>query len=272
MTTISRKSASHNRQQWYHPTLSPEHGVYVVLAVSFLTGAAAAQQWTWATTLALICAFSGFQAEHPMVLLIKRRRRWKPRFWVWVGIYGGIASAIAFWLFWQSQESWPLLAIYGAAIVTTLIDAASVWWRQQKSIWNELITFAAVCLSAPFAYVATVGTLSWQLVGLWILNALFFSSAIFTVKFRKKKGASVVPGLVFHSIAAVIVGFLWFVHWLAPITAMAFVVALVKFGMILWQKDWYHQAKIHYVAQIETGTSFLFFVIVALSLLPAHMN
>ena len=31
---------------WYRPTLSPEHGVYVVLLVSFLLGAAAAQNWT----------------------------------------------------------------------------------------------------------------------------------------------------------------------------------------------------------------------------------
>ena len=114
--------------------------------------------------------------------------------------------------------------------------------------------------------------LSWELVGLWILNALFFSSAIFTVKFRKKKASSIVPGLVFHCLAAGIISLLWFVHWLSPIAAMAFVIALVKFGMILWQKDWYHQAKIQYVAQIKTVTSFLFFAIAALSLLPAHLN
>ena len=58
----------------FRPMFSPQHGVYMVLLVSFLTGAAAAQQWTWATTLALIVAFAGFQAEHPLVLQIRQRR------------------------------------------------------------------------------------------------------------------------------------------------------------------------------------------------------
>lgn len=35
-----------NRQAWYRPIVSPEHGAYVVLLVAFLTGAAAAHQWT----------------------------------------------------------------------------------------------------------------------------------------------------------------------------------------------------------------------------------
>ncbi len=72
-----------NYQAWYRPPISHEHGVYVVLLVSFLTGAAAAQNWTLATTLALVCAFCGFQAEHPLVLQIKQRKRWKPRFLLW---------------------------------------------------------------------------------------------------------------------------------------------------------------------------------------------
>lgn len=114
---------------WYFPTVSPEHGAYVVLMVSFLTGAAAAQQWTWATTLALLCAFCGFQAEHPLMLQIKQRRSWKPRFLLWAGVYGGIAMAIATWLFWSNQENWPLLIIYGAALAATLIDGALVWQR-----------------------------------------------------------------------------------------------------------------------------------------------
>lgn len=53
----------------------------MVLWASFLTGAAAAQDWTGATTLALICAFLGFQAEHPWILQIKQQKSLKVRFW-----------------------------------------------------------------------------------------------------------------------------------------------------------------------------------------------
>lgn len=74
-----------NPMAWYKPTLSPEHGVYVILLVSFLTGAAAAQNWTLSTTLALVCAFFGWQAEHPLVLQIKQRKSLKSRFLVWGG-------------------------------------------------------------------------------------------------------------------------------------------------------------------------------------------
>lgn len=112
----TQKNTKQKSNQWFSPTVSPEHGAYVVLIVSFLTGAAAAQQWTWATTLALLCAFCGFQAEHPLMVQIKQRRSWKPRFLLWSGIYGGLAIAIASWLFWRNQENWPLLMIYGTAL------------------------------------------------------------------------------------------------------------------------------------------------------------
>jgi len=69
------------------PTFSPEHGVYVVLIVSFLVGAELASQWHWATTFALLTAFSAFQAEHPLTLQIKQRSSLKPRFLLWGAVY-----------------------------------------------------------------------------------------------------------------------------------------------------------------------------------------
>lgn len=264
--------ASRSGQPWYYPTLSPEHGVYVILVVSFLTGTAAAQQWSWATTLALICAYCGFQAEHPFSLQIKQRRSWKARLLVWLGIYGGIAVAIALWLLWHSPQPESLAAIYGAIFVATLIDGLSIWQRHQKSLGNELITFAAVCGTAPLTYVATTGTLSTTAIALWLLNTLFFSSAIFTIKLRKVRTASVWGGCAFHAIGASLVVLLWQINWLAPLTAAAFGIALLKFVLILWQKEWYCHTKIQQVALIETTASLLFGAIVTLSLLPAHLS
>ncbi|MBE9191603.1 YwiC-like family protein [Gloeocapsopsis crepidinum LEGE 06123] len=254
---------------WYRPTFSPEHGVYVVLFVSFLTGAAAAQQWTLATTLALICAFAGFQAEHPLVLQIKQRRSWKPRFLVWGGIYTGIALSLAVYLYLQTPV---LVWLYLGAIAAFAIDAISVFYRQQKSVMNELLTFAAVCLAASFAYIATTGTWVVSLLGLWLLNTLFFSSAIFTVKLRKPKTASLVPGVIYHAIASVIVGVLWYIGWLTPIAAIAFGIVLLKFGLILVRREWYRTTRIQNVAMLETVSALLFFVIVAIALLPAHLS
>jgi hypothetical protein len=261
-------SAKPNSQAWYRPTLSQEHGVYVMLLVSFLTGAALAQAWTLSTTLALLCAFCAFQAEHPIVLQLKQRRSFKPRFLVWGGLYSAVSLAIAFWLYLSSPV---LLWLYLGAVAALIVDAVSVFHREQKSIFNELITFAAVCLSAPLAYGATTGTLSVGAMGLWVLNALYFSSTIFTVKLRKSKTSSPVAGMVYHAIATLIIAALYYLGWLSLVTTLAFGLALLKFGIIALNQEWYRTAKIQFVAMLETGTAFCFLLIVALSLLPAHL-
>ncbi|MBD2017802.1 YwiC-like family protein [Microcoleus sp. FACHB-53] len=254
---------------WYRPTLSHEHGVYVVLLVSFLTGAALAQAWKLATTLALVCAFFGFQAEHPIVVQIKQRRSLKPRFLVWGGLYSAVSLAIAFWLY----LSFPILLwLYLGAVTALVVDAVSVLHREQKSIFNEFITFAAVCLCAPLAYAATTGTISATAMGLWVLNTLYFSSTIFTVKLRKPKRSSIVPGVVYHAIAIFIITPLYYFGWLPLIAALAFGLALLKFGLIAWNQEWYRTAKIQWVAMLETGTAFCFLTLVALSILPAHLT
>ncbi len=240
-----------------------------MLVVSFLTGAAAAQQWNGTTTLALICAFAAFQAEHPLALQIKQRRSWKPRFLLWGGLYGGLALGVAGYLALQTPL---LLGLYLGAIAAMGIDAISVFYRQQKSIANELLTFAAVCLAAPFAYLATLGTWSDSLWGLWLLNLLFFSSAIFTVKLRKPRTASLRPGLIYHAVASLVILGLWGSGWLGSFTALAFGVALLKFGLILGRLTWYKTAQIQTVALLETASALLFFSITAFSLLPARLG
>lgn len=139
-----------------------------------------------------VCFFS-FQAEHPLVLQIKQRRSLKPHFIVLGGFYGVISGASALYLYLNFLV---LLWIYLGALAALVVDAFSVLNRKQKSIFNELITFAAVCLSNPFAYAATTGTISLSVMALWMLNTLYFSSTIFTVKLRKPKTSSVIPGVV----------------------------------------------------------------------------
>jgi hypothetical protein len=268
-----------NRQAWYRPLFSPEHGVYVVLLVSFLTGAAAAQQWNWATTLALIGAFCGFQAEHPLRLQLKQRRSLKPRFLVWGGFYGGIALAIALYLLvtGSPHSRFALLGIYLGAIAALIADGISVWLRSQKSIPNELVTFAAVCLCAPLAYTATTGEFSAVALGLWVMNTLFFSSTIFTVKLRKSPkdeqslAETAIRAWIYHAILPLLAIGLYGLGLVSPLTASAMGIVLFKFGLIVWQQDWYCTAPIKFVAMLETFSALLFGGIVSISVLPAHL-
>lgn len=258
-----------NTQAWYRPTFSPEHGVYVVLLVSFLLGAAAAQNWTLETTLALVCAFCGFQAEYPLVLQIKQCRSLKPRFLIWGGIYAVISGASALYLYLNHPV---VVWIYAGAIAALVIDAFSVLHRKQKSVVNELITFAAVCLSTQFAYAATTNTISLNVMGLWALNTLFFSSSIFTVKLRKPKTSSLIPAVIYHASATIIIFALYWFNLLSPVTALAFGVALLKFGIVTSNQEWYRNIKIQYVAMLETSTALAFLIIVSLTILPARLT
>lgn len=253
---------------WSRPTFSPEHGVLLVLFGSFLTGSALAQQWTYSTTLALICAFFALQAEHPYVVQIKLRKNWKPRYVFWGGVYGTIALFLAIFLWLQSSI---LLWLYILAIIGFVIDAIAVIQGQHKSRTNEIIGFATICLSAPLAYGATTGSLSMSAMAIWILNTLFFSSAVYTIKLRRKKTAAFKPGIIYHCSATLIVIALHSLGYLSLVTALSFAVALIKLGTIIGFQNWYRQAKFHSMVIFETRFALIYIAIASISVLPAHL-
>jgi hypothetical protein len=263
----SKIAPINHQKPWYVPTFSQEHGVYAILFVSFLIGASAAQTWNLKTTLALIMAFMAFQAEHPLVWQIKQRKNIKPRLIIWGGIYSLVALILGIYL----AIKIPLLVwIYLGGIIALIVDITAVFYRQQRSIINEIVTFGAVCLSTPFAYSVTLGKIDSNILALWLFNTLFFVSAIFRVKLRKSKTSSLLPVSIYHVLAIAIISLLCFINQLQITTAIAFVIPLFTFAIVSWQIDWYQKAKIHYVALIETLISLIFFLITSLSLLPVH--
>ncbi len=114
--------------------------------------------------------------------------------------------------------------------------------------------------------------MSIALLGLWLLNTLFFSSAVFTVKLRKHKTVSLFPSLVYHATATLIVLGLWYFGWLPKLTAIAFGVALLKFWFIVWRLAWYKTTKIQNVATLETVSDILFSLLVAVIPLPGYAS
>lgn len=256
------------RPSWCRPTFSPEHGVLLVLFGSFLTGASLAQQWTSSTNLALVCAFFTLQLEHPYVVQLKLRKNLKPRFMLWGGIYGAIALSLAILLWFKAPV---LLWIYLLAIVIFIADGVAVILKKHKSIVNEIIGFAGISLSAPLAYSATTGSLSLEAMGIWILNTLFFSSAIYTIKLRRKKTRALSPGIIYHGVSATIVAGLYGLSCLSLITALSFAVALVKFGTVNLVLEWYRKSKFQLIAIFETRFALVYVAIVCISVLPAHL-
>lgn len=265
--TISQKPKK-KAKGWIRPTFSPEHGVLLVLFGSFTTGAALAQAWTYSTTIALVCAFFALQAEHPYIVQIKLRKNLKPRYIVWGGIYGLISSFLAIFLWLQTPV---ILWLYILAIIGLMIDAIAVIKGKHKSRVNEIIGFAAICLAAPLAYGATTGNLNLEAMAIWIVNTLFFSSAVFTIKLRRKKTAAFKPGIIYHCIAALIIATLYYFNYLSLVTALSFTVALIKLLTVFGFRNWYRRAKFHSIAIFETRFALVYIAITSISLLPAHL-
>jgi hypothetical protein len=188
---------------------------------------------------------------------------------LWGGVYslialvGGVYLAFAFPL---------LLAIYGVGILTFMIDAIAVYYKKQKAIWNEFLTFASVCLVTPLAYGATNGDFIPEVWGLWLLNTLFFGSAIFTVKLRKPKTASLLPSFIYHAIAVSILASVWYFGLLPSFSVLAFTVVLLKFSIIVIFADWYKTTEIKNVAILETLSSIVFLALISFAVLPPHLN
>lgn len=253
---------------WCRPTFSPEHGVLLVLFGSFLTGAALAQQWTSTTTWAFICAFFALQAEHPYIVQLKLRKNPKPRYLVWGGVYGLISFSLAIFIWLQAPA---VIWLYLLAVIALIADGIAVIKGQHKSRVNEIIGFAAICLSAPLAYIATTGNISCSAMAIWLLNSLFFSSAVYTIKLRRKKTAAIKPSVIYHLVAGLIVFSLHIANLLSLVTALSFTVAIIKLLAVLKWQDWYCQGKFHTIVIFETRFALAYIAIASVSLLPAHL-
>lgn len=255
-----------NLQAWYRPTFAPEQGTLLVLTGAIVTGAALSQSWTTTTTLVCLCGFCSLQVEHPLVVLWKTRR-WKPRFILWAALYGTIAVGLAAGL---TVANPMLLWLLAVAIVALAVDLWAVSHKRQKSIANEMVMFAAICLATPLAFGATTGTLTPQAIGLWGLNLLFFATTIFSMKYRKGK-VSLEAGATYQLIAVLAVfGFLG-LGCLQPWTALVFAIAPLKFGLVVLLRNWYRTCRFGAIARFETYFTLIYIALVSLTVLPPRL-
>ena len=253
---------------WYQPTFSPEHGVIIILLGAVLTGASLAQAWTWQTSLACLSAFLAMQSEHPLTVQIKQRRSLKPRYIIWSFLYASWAGMIALWLVYHHGI---LVWIFLAGMAAMLINIAAVYRRKQKTVSTEIILFSAICLSTLFVYGTTADKLNFQAFGLWILNSLFFSSAIFTIKLRKVRTSSLHGPILYHSISIMIIGLLCLLGGLKLLTALTFAIAILKLLIIIGIRDWYCNCRFEHIARFETYFALSYIALTCLSILPAHL-
>ena len=161
--------------------------------------------------------------------------------------------------------------LYILAIIGLIIDTIAVIKGKHKSRVNEIVGFAGISLSAPLAYGVTTGSLNAEAMAIWILNTLFFSSAVYTIKLRRKKTSALMPGIIYHCIAALTIATFYYFNYLSLVTALSFAIALLKLLTVLGFRDWYCRAKFHSIAIFETRFALIYIAIASISVLPAHL-
>jgi hypothetical protein len=74
--------------------------------------------------------------------------------------------------------------------------------------------------------------------------------------------------MMYHAIAILIVASLYYFGWLPLIAALAFGLALFKFGIAALNQEWYRTAKIQWVAMLETEPPSVFLLLLLSQFCP----
>lgn len=112
----------------------------------------------------------------------------------WLMIYAFIAApACALLLF--SYRRWHLLTIGALLLVLLGLHTYLTAKRLERQFIGEFLGVLSLTLTAPAAYYVALGQFDQRALCLWMLNLLYFSSAVFYIKMRvsrsiKKSNAS----------------------------------------------------------------------------------
>jgi hypothetical protein len=127
-----------------------------------------------------------FLAHEPLARLARLRPVHSDQnrrdYWLkWLLIYGIVAVAMGVTLV-GIYRLWGLLPMGLAVSLLLLIHIWLIGRRQERQLWGELLGVIGLTSSVPVTYYALSGQINEEALLLWLLNILYFTSAIFYVK------------------------------------------------------------------------------------------
>ena len=171
------------------PPLPKEHGSWAMLIVPVLLGLILAPAWHGRVFVLLLAALGFFLVRHPLVILVKTRKRvgaGKAGLWQWAAIYGGLTAFSGGWLV-LAQGLWWLAAMGLLGGILLLLHLWLVARRQEMSRAGELAGIVGLALGAPMAYYVASGQLDRTAAALWLINALYFGGTVFYIKLKVRQ-------------------------------------------------------------------------------------
>jgi hypothetical protein len=166
------------------PPIPREHGAWAILYTPYVIGTVMAGEAAPIPSLLLLLAVTSvFLAREPATLLLRRRRAEGAA--AWLATYGLIAAACGAALILYYGRT-ALLQIGAAAGLAFGLHAALQAWparkRLDRSLWGEMMSVAALTLTAPAAYAVVRGDLDGMAAFVWAECLVFFWSGILHVK------------------------------------------------------------------------------------------
>jgi hypothetical protein len=166
------------------PPIPREHGAWAILYTPYLIGTMVAGAVEPVPSLLLLLAITAvFLAREPATHLLRRRRTEGAA--AWLATYGLIAAVCGAVLILYCGRT-ALLQIGAAAGLAFGLHAALQAWparkRLDRSLWGEMISVAALTLTAPAAYAVVRGNLDGTAAFVWAACLVFFWSGILHVK------------------------------------------------------------------------------------------
>jgi hypothetical protein len=244
--------------------LPREHGAYVILGCAWLLGVIQAPSVDpLRTSLSLVTIAMAFFIQEPIrqLLVIRRtgRHREQRRLLItWTAAMAllGLDAAAPIALS-QPQILWVLLpaGIVGGVYAVMLVRRASM---------DALATvgFIGLALAAPTAYIASGGRFDrLEVLGLWVLTAIFFCGSSYSVRIRLKGADSITQAVGYHLLALTVVASLTLVTLLPPIALLAILPGGAKLFWILRDVDRYRRLPLKRIGIQESVASLLFVII-----------
>jgi hypothetical protein len=175
--------------RYLKPPLPKEHGSWAMFAVPLLLGLVIAPTWSWRALVLVVAALGFFLIRHPLVLLVKTRKRPdadSPYLWRWTFIYGSITILSGVWLVFVHHLWWlVLMGLWGSLLL--LFHLWLVSRRQEMSVSGELAGIFGLALGAPMGYYAASGQLDGTAAALWVVNVLYFGGTVFYIKLKVRQ-------------------------------------------------------------------------------------
>lgn len=162
-----------------------EHGAWGMLITTFIIGTLCAPTFSPAVLFFAGASLSYFMLRAPLLAL--KDARWQKSYkadtrkaFLWLAIYTAAMTVFAAPLFLMYKK-WLLLIFFALSLPMLVVH---IFYSSEnfRSMKNELISFAALCMTAPLAYYAASDGPNARALSLYLLCVLYYTGPVFYVK------------------------------------------------------------------------------------------